>query len=146
MKKYFLLMLVVFLTFVAFVTCKKDDKLTNLEMLMAHKWKFSKWVQTKGTNVQDRMNIDNCSSDDIYEFLSGTELTVNFSTLKCTAHQPDTESINYTLNTNQDSIYPGTNADPIFIKSINLDKMEWESRWDEEGTPVVVNLEMIEDK
>ncbi len=141
MKKIFLAAIALVLVFSA---CKKDDevKLSNFEMLTAHKWKYSSIIQTIGTVSEDQLT-GSCKVDDIMEFKPSYEMHFNNGTEFCSASQEQTGTEPYTMSDNQDTIYP-YKADPLFIKSISLDKMEWEVKWVEDQKEVVTVLTLVE--
>jgi hypothetical protein len=141
MKKFFLTAIAVVLVFSA---CKKDDevKLSNFEMLTAHKWKYSEMTRTIGTVSTDLL-AGSCEADDILEFKSNYELHFESGAQICYPSQPATGFEPYSLSENHDTIYSG-NADPIYIKSLSLNKMEWEIKWVEDQVEVLTTVVLIE--
>ncbi len=141
MKKY---LLVAFVILTAIVSCKKDGtKLSNLELLQAHQWKYSTCIQTDGTTTIDLFAQNDCESDDIYEFNKSMQVNVSTGTKRCYLGQGTTETDTYWLSKNQDSLYFQSGDVPSYIKSITTDKMIWETKLIKNGKNVVVTSEYL---
>ena len=145
MKKVFLVAIAAVLGLTA---CEKDDdvKLSNLEILQAHKWRYSAMTRTENGEVKDLFTPDNCEIDDIHEFLSDMTGIYYTGTSKCFPEQEASYTGTYWLSENRDTLHFDDEEFPTLIKSISLEKMEWEVKIITATENAVVNFTLVEDK
>ena len=144
MKKTILTALVVAL---AVMACDKDEevKLSNLEILQAHNWKFSAMVRTENGIASDLFTPDNCEIDDTYEFQSNLTVIYYTGTTECYPNQEASFAEKYWLSENQDTLHFEDEFFPTLIKSISLEKIEWETKLEEPAVGFL-SCTLVEDK
>lgn len=127
MKKFFLAAIA---TVVVFSACKKDDdspKLTNLEMLQAHKWvTYSFFREANGFSV-DMYADEDCEKDNPWEFKTDMTLEITKGENICPDGKQEMLGIGqYQLNNAQDTLILGDEnqtVSPLKIVSISLDEL-----------------------
>ncbi|MEY4904061.1 MAG: hypothetical protein RLZZ292_1876 [Bacteroidota bacterium] len=89
-KSNFLVALVTLVLF-SFAACKKDPP-TVTELLTGHAWKILD-KKKNGTAI----TVDDCDTDDVYTYVTGGNLTINYGTKKCMSSEPAALNGNWQL-------------------------------------------------
>jgi hypothetical protein len=128
-----------------FTACKKDDegpKLSNKELLVVHQWKYNAAWIVNGNDLTPVSTEGDCEADNIFDFKENLDLEITTGEQKCYTNEPNTYFTSYELNKNQDTLLM-PDAVPVFIRKIELDRMEWQVNVNKEGIDYTLRYELI---